>query len=61
MSLAVPILIDRQPSAILAARFYISAMTADEGEAKLAGPLKATAGRISEQLARQPTQAMFAP
>jgi DNA-binding IclR family transcriptional regulator len=55
MSLAVPILIDQQPSAILAARFYISAMTAEEGEARLASPLKATAGRISDQLARVAT------
>jgi IclR family mhp operon transcriptional activator len=52
ISLAVPIMLADEPRAILAARYFKGAMTIEEAETRLVGPLKQTAGRISDRLTR---------
>ncbi|MPZ56050.1 MAG: helix-turn-helix domain-containing protein [Rhizobiales bacterium] len=52
MSLAVPIMLGDEPRAILAARYFKGAMTVEDAETRLVGPLKAAAARISDSLGR---------
>jgi len=49
-SLAVPIMLVNEPRAILAARFFNGAMTIEEAEIRLVGPLKLAAEHISSGL-----------